>query len=413
MVPTKPSSPLSDYYASVKLSPVEHDIASAESFRLHENKRRNLFEHCLSLPFAVLRGARVLEFGPGSGENAVVAARHGATLTLVEPLDYLIEKLRHKFDQHGLAGAIHEIHHDTVENFKTDLTHDLVIAEGFIHFLDNPPAMIGKIAAFVAPGGFLILSVVHPVGTFVEVMKKFFLRLAIQATGAKGAAAEMKCAKSIFGEDFAKINHSRSFESWAGDTILNPLYNKKACLGLEEAMRELPPDFALYSSWPNYLNRDDMVWHKALKTRQQIRTATLDSYYARLPHFIDSKPRTQNEIEYFKVSEGRQTARLLEDCLQAMDDAIATKMAAEKVTATVKMLGDLAGFLDTASAGKRGAAILRSCVDLFNKGSSVRTLEEFAELYRTHGLLRQSWGSPGHYYVFQKTNLFSEDPNDL
>ena len=38
----------------------------------------------MSVPPALFRGADVLEFGPDSGENAVVFARWGARLTLVE-----------------------------------------------------------------------------------------------------------------------------------------------------------------------------------------------------------------------------------------------------------------------------------------------------------------------------------------
>lgn len=401
----KPSSPLSDYYNSIQLSPVEHDIGNTMSFLLHEKKRKNLLGFYLKLPMTFWGNLNVLEFGPGSGENATVAAKYGAKFTFVEPLPYLIDKLQGKFKQLGLQDSIETIHNNTLENFETNERYPLVMAEGFVQFLDAPGASIRKMMTYVAPEGFLVISVVHPSGTFIEFVKKVLLMRMIALEDAKTHAEESACAAALFLEDFEKINHSRGFESWIRDTVLNPVYRNSTFIGLDECMRELPNDCYLYSSWPNYINSDDLVWHKTVKNKERIRADTLDSYYARFPSYIDSIPRSQKDTELFSPDSGRRIAELLSASLAKMDAAIIDHRD-EALHNTVHSLEKLRTFLMSQPAGEKPTLILNETIELFKEVLGSRNREAFASAYKRRTLLRQCWGSPGHYMVFQKTNLF-------
>ena len=62
--------PYLDYYISNKIIPVRQDISQLESHL----KRRSVLYHHLSIPPAAVRSQRVLEIGPGTGDNAIHTA---------------------------------------------------------------------------------------------------------------------------------------------------------------------------------------------------------------------------------------------------------------------------------------------------------------------------------------------------
>lgn len=84
------------------------------------------------------RGARVLEIGCGSGENSLIHAMNGASLTFVEPLEFSVNHLKRLFRRHGLEKAIEHIHIDLLENVELNRNYDIIIAEGLISTLKDP-----------------------------------------------------------------------------------------------------------------------------------------------------------------------------------------------------------------------------------------------------------------------------------
>lgn len=57
------------FYDEKGFVPVRQNVAGSESVK-HTNRRRELYRR-LGIPEALLRGCDVLEFGPGSGDNAI------------------------------------------------------------------------------------------------------------------------------------------------------------------------------------------------------------------------------------------------------------------------------------------------------------------------------------------------------
>ena len=58
---------LVDFYKTNQMSPVNQDISNLQS---HFEKRELLFRH-LGVPPALLEEKKIIEFGPGNGQNAV------------------------------------------------------------------------------------------------------------------------------------------------------------------------------------------------------------------------------------------------------------------------------------------------------------------------------------------------------
>lgn len=400
-VTARKRSNLSDYYGSIGLNPVGHDIADAARLRAHEAKRRNLLEQHLRLPGLCWRGARVIEFGPGSGENAAFLARAGARLTFVEPLDYLAGELRRKFAELGVSRSIEAVHLDVLESFRSNDRYDIVFAEGFVHFLDDPLAGIRKLSSFVADGGFLVISVVHPGGTFIEFVKRAYLELAASALGRTSPEGRFALARAFFEPEFKKINHSRGFESWAKDCVLNPLYRPKHFVDMPEALAALPAGFILYASWPNYRDADDLVWHKNLVTPEQLRAKAVQGYLSRAPHFIHSIPRPSGRLEAFDPKEGRAFLKALDSCYAVMDRAIESRARAPEPYR--KGLALLRRELARTGRSTEALRVVDEALRLFSDASKARDERALVAGWRRRRLLRELWGSPGHYFVFQKT----------
>lgn len=395
-------SHLSDYYARLKLNPVRHDISSPERMRAHESKRRNLLENRLKLPFLLWDGAKVLEFGPASGENAVVLARHGARLTFVEPLDYLIAELRENFSRYGVADRIEAVHADVVETFRSSRKYDVVFAEGFIQCLDEPYAAISKLSGFLADGGFLIVSAPNTCGTFIEFLKKVYLELIFNSLGIVDSEHRLKAARRLFAAQFARINHSRSFDSWAKDNLLSPLYRLKNFLELPEMLAALPADVHLYSSWPNYLYCDDMTWHKTVKGAAAARQDCLDGYNARVPHFLHGLPLPQGELELFNPREGEELAGAIRGCMAKLDRAIEEKAA--DAALVVGALKALRCRIKLSAKAVSGLQTVEAWLALFESAATADSQAKYERAWNASAVL-ESWGIPGHYCVFQRTDL--------
>jgi len=76
---------LFNYYERQDVLPTFGNFKSAAELEAYAGLRRELFSDKLVLPPRLFRDADVLEFGPDSGENALVFAGWGANMTLAEP----------------------------------------------------------------------------------------------------------------------------------------------------------------------------------------------------------------------------------------------------------------------------------------------------------------------------------------
>ncbi|MBV8480101.1 MAG: class I SAM-dependent methyltransferase, partial [Actinobacteria bacterium] len=106
-----------EYYARQPLLPTDGEL----DFAAHELERRRLFTDLLALPPGMFRDARLLEFGPDAGANAVVFAFWGARVTLAEPNTNAHPRLIQTFVHAGLDDRIEELSAMDVESFPTEL----------------------------------------------------------------------------------------------------------------------------------------------------------------------------------------------------------------------------------------------------------------------------------------------------
>ena len=242
-------------------------------------------------------------------------------------------------------------------------------------------------------------------GNFIEFTKRCWLEQASAVLGLVSDGRRLELARRFFAPEFERINHSRAFESWAKDMVLNPLYRPRSFLGFPEILAAAPKGVSLYSSWPNYLHSDDLLWHKNVRDEAAWRQAALDGYYARAPHFLHSVPRPEGGLPLFEPGQGRRVAAALSACYRRLDRLIRSRRAEPREA--LAALGALRGSFPRGKQSGPALQVIDDALALFTAARSARGEAALVRAWRGCGPLRRLWGTPGHYVVLHKTGLYS------
>jgi len=385
------------YYRKQQVLPTYGRFCSVADLDAHAALRAQLFEDKLRLPLRLFDNARLLEFGPDSGENALVFARWGSRCTLVEPNPSAHAFIREYFERYGLADSLAGVLEADVAAFsagndaKTE--NDFVIAEGFIYTVQPTTLWVDVIKRLLRPGGHAVISYCEAFGSWVELLTKMVHAQVKRLTG-RGAA---DAATAAFGARWDTIPHMRSFESWVVDVLENPFVRLRyflepaALCGAMEAA-----GLVLHASWPAYRNELDVYWHKrTLPDEERVRSRREFLARSRLSHmfgtalFLDSavhEPALRAAVE--------TTDALIDDFTQAGAERLRDALRA--------MRHILAGAIVYAAPGgiTRAVAAVDSfdvLLDRLAAGDAAGTLNHC----RTNEAFLTTWGQPYHFAAFR------------
>jgi SAM-dependent methyltransferase len=277
------------YYKGDRFNPVLIRVEDEAVWAAHFDKRQNLYEKHLGIPLAYLNGAAVLEFGSNSGENALVWALAGADLTLVEPNYQVLPRLRELFDRFGAAGQIDRLECEGVGEFQSDQLYDLVVAEGFLYTLPDRDAALRKIAGFVRPNRFGVVSFNDRYGSVLEYLRRAYLFRTCELAGVADlrSAASLNLARRLFAADFARLNSSRTFEAWWQDTLINPFCRSGQLWSVPEVLTVLTEEGCeFHTSSPLWATFRHFDWYKNLYRAEARREQVLHDWRCALPYFL-------------------------------------------------------------------------------------------------------------------------------
>lgn len=400
-----------EYYQAKKLNPTAHDVEKMGQFEKHERKRRNLFEYHLKLPQRLWKNARVLEIGCSSGENSLIWAKDGADISFVEPLASPTDRLVYLFKHFGLENRINKIHHCPLENFANDsnILYDIIIAEGFLFTLADRERQLCRMRSWLAKDGFIIISTMDPVGMFLEYTKRGLLFYLAAREGWNEDKQLLSLAHKLFYEDFQKIKHSRPFEAWIRDDFLNSHFNTKTFWGYPEIQKSFNPDFYLYSSWPNYREIDNLVWHKNVFTSEEIIQLDLGGYYCRAPHFIHGK-FTETGVSLFEKRIGKGICDLIGSYNKEIDLIVFS--ASIEINPLLEQIQLLKNSIKQYPVGQETMQVFTATSQLFKKIKD-SSLSQAITAYKTNMILRTLWGCPAHYLTMQNKNVINHLPRAI
>lgn len=147
------------------------DKTQAE-FEAYSRNAAYMYLNQFKFPPKMFAGARLIDFGAGTGENTVSLARWGATCTLVEMNEKAIAIARKVFAQYA-GGGEHRFVQSSIFDYQSDEQYDIVHCRGVLSHTANKEGAFRKIAGFLKPGGFLIFGDPNKAGGFQNMLQRF------------------------------------------------------------------------------------------------------------------------------------------------------------------------------------------------------------------------------------------------
>ena len=393
-------SSLLSYYQTNDFNPVLIELDNDEKWRLHFQKRENLYSHHLKIPLGLLRDKKILEFGCNSGENALVLASVGAQLTLVEPNTDVYGRLYELFRQYGLQRQIDNIVTNTIEDFNTDERFDVVIAEGFLNSIDNRDKALRKIAEFVRPGGFLIFSFDDRYGSLIEFVKQAILYRACQLDG----ITDMQCdtslamAERLFANSYGRLSASRSFQAWWKDQLVNPYFISHYMWSFQEVFHLLAQNkMSYHASSPRWDMADHYRWYKDIENSDRNFDGILRQWRNKFLFILTGKPYS---INIPAAASNCCIERVIEDCAGFVDSVSRFVLGYPNQAFNLEIPDSLRHYVAT-YAENDAIQLFDEAKELLEAARSTN-LESIINVYHQSVALNNTWGTAYHYISLQK-----------
>ncbi len=396
---------LHDYYMQQGFVPTFADFRSDSELAAYSAMRASVMRDRLRLPPRIFNGADVLEFGPDTGENALVFAEWGAQLTLVEPNEAAHGYIRDYFERFGRSPALKALHAEELLAYRDPARYDFIIAEGFMYAIKPTRAWLDAFRRLLRDDGMFIISFYERHGAMYELALKALHAMHRRRTGLDAQAA----AHQLYDDKWDSIPHTRPFSSWVMDVLEQPFVRRAYFIDAAEFVTEsLAAGFDMYSAHPRYDDVLGVDWHKrvvpsevrAERSRVHIAKSVL-SFLTGRTLYIGERERAR---EVTALAD-RLTAAI--DSLVDADDAVAIRTAA----------GSLEGLAEfTKASWVTGEAADRTL--------AAETFASFAAAFRLaaepgEGLIRHTstdprfiaeWGIPNHFAVGR---ALADEPPDL
>ena len=283
------------FYRDHSVAPVRQEITDLDA---HFARRRVLYQQ-LGITMGAFTGRRVLEVGPGTGQNALfVAAQMPSQLVLVEPNPTGGKEIDASFEPFPAWREILSIHKLPIKQFQDTQQFDFVLCEGLVGASGHPDplALILAIATHVRPGGLMVITCVDYVAYLSEMLRRL---LGHEISGhLKDVTQRTASLLPIFSPHLQSLHGmSRRFEDWIIDNLINPA-SVGRLVSFDDCLSYLGDRFEVLSTSPRFIS--DWTWYKkaALDIDFFNRTA-LECYWRNLQNFMDYRyvypPRLEAE----------------------------------------------------------------------------------------------------------------------
>lgn len=278
-IPIQNSLAFVGFYEANHISPVSQDISDINK---HYQRRESLFRSLGILPNLV-RNSKVLEFGPGSGHNALYTASLSPELyELVDGNLKGVRDTRARLESFGIDRI--KIHHALFTEYQSDNKFDIVWAEGCLPHQTQPIPMLEHMASFVVEGGCLCVSISNGISYLSETIRRLFRDRFFQTLG---DVHEQARELTPYIEPHLQYlrGMSRPVEDWILDNIVQPLRDRRL-LSIPEVIACLNGEFDVYGSSPRFLT--DWRWYKEIVgDERKFSELALDNYYKNNLNLLD------------------------------------------------------------------------------------------------------------------------------
>lgn len=228
--------------------------------------------------------------------------------------------MKNLFDNLGIDESKYTIYEMTIEEYKSDMKYDFVIAEGFIHALDNYREIMSILESFLNVGGVLTVTCMDVFSMFVEQVKRIICQLYIRNNCVEEVLEDKveACKKALGAHQMGSKWASRNVEDWIKDDLINPAFNNHTIMDFEKAINAVGEKCVVLGASQNIFR--DLSWYKDLSYNRNelcIREYRQKKYlFLSTEQCEDSKLESNCDNIEKKLSEMRELSIMLEntDC---------------------------------------------------------------------------------------------------
>ncbi|HXT41004.1 MAG TPA: class I SAM-dependent methyltransferase [Candidatus Angelobacter sp.] len=281
--------PFVDFYSAHGIIPTRQDISD---LRRHVERRCSLYCH-LGLPPGTFRGANVLEFGPGSGHNAVVTGLLGPRRYLLVDGNPPSLKSTNKLLKQYCPDLKFALRHSSIASFRSGEKFDIVLCEAVIPTQKKPAAFLRHVAGFVRPGGVLVITCMDAISLLPEMLRRWLAWDLVKEC--PEFDAKVARLADFFRTDLAALpGMSRRPEDWVIDQILHPWTGP--LFSIPEAVTALGDSAMILGSSPRFLI--DWRWYKNIFGRQCADNSfAMNAYYELGLNLMDCRVRLPQDSQ--------------------------------------------------------------------------------------------------------------------
>lgn len=265
-----PRARLYHYYRTQSILPTFADLKDENALAQLSRARHIFLRDKLRLPLRLFQGLDLLEFGPDSGEHALIFAGLGARLTLVEPNLSAHARILAYFERFGRQAALEALWQADVEGleqtpgFAPGRRFSMVVAEGFIYTIQPSLRWLEVFSRLLRPDGLALVNYYERLGAMIELT----LRALHAGHRAQTGLAPEAGAALLFSAKWDAIPHTRTFSSWVMDVLENPFVRRRTFISAGELLQDADSvGLSLYSGWPLYEDGLQNYWHKKVLSR--------------------------------------------------------------------------------------------------------------------------------------------------
>ncbi len=272
--------PFLDYYRANAISPVNQDLSDLSR---HLQRRESLYL-ALGIVPALVSGRSVIEFGPGSGHNAIyTSSLQPARYVLVDGNPNGLAAASALLDQYAPGGA-RTLVESLIEDYATEELFDLVFCEGTIPGQLDTAAFCRKVGSFAAEDGIFVVTTQDAASCLGELLRRVVAAQLIPRSAS--VPDQLERLVPFFASHTATIaGMSRPLEDWVLDNIIQPYVGNM--FSVADAIENLGRDgFHVYNASPRFFTV--WRWYKRLVGEDRnLGPAVRSEYFANLLNIMD------------------------------------------------------------------------------------------------------------------------------
>jgi hypothetical protein len=273
--------PFVDYYRANAISPVNQDLSDVAR---HMERRESLYL-ALGIVPAFVAGRTVLEFGPGSGHNAIyTSSLRPRRYVLVDGNPVGLAAAGTLLDEYAPERDACVLVASLIEAYASEERFDLVLCEGTIPGQLDPSFFARHAAGFVAAGGLFVLTAQDAASCLPELVRRAVAAHVVPRS--LPVQEQLERLVPFFAPHLATLaGMSRPVADWVLDNIIQPYIGE--LFSVIEAIDVLAPDgLEVYNASPRFFT--NWRWYKRqIGAERDLGPGVRASYRANVVNMMD------------------------------------------------------------------------------------------------------------------------------